>query len=497
MNRPIVLAASGLTKDFPGVRALDGVSFEVRQGEVHALAGANGAGKSTLMRILSGAERPDAGEILMHGRPVRFRSPHDALRAGVAMMHQELQPFPAMSVAENIAMGREPARGPLGWLDKAAMRRQARDLLKRLEAGIEPDRIMGTLTAAEMQTVEIAKALAWDSRVLIMDEPTSAISSREAEALFRIIGELAGRGVAVVYISHKMDEIFRLAARITVLRDGRRVATRPAAELNPESLIALMVGRELSAPQAGGQPPTGELALEVRELRQAGAFEGVSFSIRRGEILGMAGLMGAGRTAVGCALAGIEPASAGEIRVSGRPVRIRNPRDAIACGIAWVSEDRKGFGIVPRLGVKENITLASLRRFCYGPVIRRREEEQAAAAQAQALSIKTAGLDRPVQTLSGGNQQKVVLARGLLAEPQILILDEPTRGIDVAAKAEIHGLIRRLAGGGRAVLLISSETEELLALSHRILVMRQGRISGELEAQGAAAAQILRLAMPD
>lgn len=497
MSDTPVLAARCLSKAFPGVQALDGVSLDVRAGEVHALAGANGAGKSTLMRILSGAESPDSGEILMHGKPVRFRNPHDALRAGVAMMHQELQPFPAMTVAENIAMGREPVRGALGWLDRAAMRRQARELLTRLGVDIDPDRVMGTLGAGEMQTVEIAKALAWDSRVLIMDEPTSALSAREVEALFRIIGELTGRGAAIIYISHKLEEVFRMARRITVLRDGRVAASRDAAELNREKLIELMAGREVAERGEVIPPRAGTPAVEVRELRRKGAFEGVTFHIGPGEIVGFAGLMGAGRSAVGCALAGVEPADGGEIRIAGRAVNIRTPADALAHGIAWVSEDRRVFGLVPGLGVTENLTLASLRRFCRGPVLRRRAETEAAIEQARALAIKTPALDYPVRLLSGGNQQKVVLGRGLLAAPSLLILDEPTRGIDVAAKAEIHAIIRRLAAEGRAILLISSETEEILALSHRMVVMRSGRISGELGGGEATAERIMQLAMPE
>ena len=481
-----------MSKSFPGVNALDGVSLDIVPGRVHALMGENGAGKSTLMKILIGLYAPDSGEILHGGRPIRIRNPHDALRRGIAMIHQELLPFRDLTVAENISMGREPTRWFPGWLDRPAMRREAARLLGRLGAAIDPGRRMRDLSVAEMQAVEIAKALAHDAGVIIMDEPTSAISGREVEALFGVIRDLRQRGVAVIYISHKMDEIFRIADTITVLRDGRHIVTRPAGELDEAGLIGLMVGRELPARPAGRGTGAGEVVLEVRGLARPGRFRDVSFALRRGEVLGLAGLMGAGRTEVVNAIYGMPPAAGGEILVAGRPVRITSPAAAIAAGIALVSEDRKEHGFVPRMSVKHNITLAGMRSW----LIDHRAEGRIADEQIRALGIRTSGRNQAVEELSGGNQQKVVIARALLTGPDILILDEPTRGIDIGAKAEVHGIIDRLARAGKAILLVSSELPELLSLSDRLLVMREGELAGELDPRRASQEQIMRLAMP-
>jgi inositol transport system ATP-binding protein len=445
-----LLSVRHVSKSFPGIRALDDVSLDIEAGRVHAVTGENGAGKSTLMRILAGLEAPDAGEIVFNGR-----------RPGISMMHQELLPFPDLTVAENVVIGREPTRRFPGWVDRAAMRAEARRLLGRLGVEIDPGRRMGELSVAAMQAVEIARALHCGAGVLIMDEPTSALSAREAEALFEVIGELTGRGVAVVFISHKLEEIFRLAATVTVLRDGRHVATLPAADLDRERLIGLMAGRALAEAPARSERPAGESVLETRGV-----------TLRRGEILGLAGLMGSGRTELACAIA-------------------RRGRTAM------VTEDRRASGLVPTMTVRENMTLASLARWCRGPLIDRRAEEAAVEGEIRRFSIRTAGVDANVMSLSGGNQQKVVLAKALLTRPEILILDEPTRGIDVAAKAEIHALIARLAAEGMAILLVSSEIAELLALCHRILVMREGAIAAECDGRHATEEQILRHAMPN
>ncbi|MCX6903068.1 MAG: sugar ABC transporter ATP-binding protein [Verrucomicrobia bacterium] len=493
---PFALQVRNLSKSFPGVRALDNVSLEVAPGTVHAVMGENGAGKSTLMRILAGLDQPDAGEIRLKGRPAQFRTPYDALKLGLTMIHQELLPFPEMTVAENIFMGQEPTLGFLGWIDRQTLHQEARRLLERLGVRLPPARKMGELSVAEMQTVEIAKALVHRAEVIIMDEPTSAISEREVEALFRVIRDLKAQGVAVIYISHKMDEIFRLADVVTVLRDGHRVASHNIAELNESKLINLMVGRELKAVFPETPARLGQVALAVRGLSRAGKFREVNFELRQGEILGLAGLMGAGRTELAKAIYGLEPAEAGEIWVHGRRVRMNSPRQAIASGLGMVGEDRKKDGLVLMMSVQHNLTLSSLRKCCRGWFINRRQERKVADDQIRMFAIKTPHRDQPARFLSGGNQQKVVMAKTLLTDPAILILDEPTRGIDIGAKAEVYAIISQWARAGKAILMISSELPEILALSHRILVMREGTIAAELDARRTSQEEILQYAMP-
>jgi ABC-type sugar transport system ATPase subunit len=377
------------------------------------------------------------------------------------------------------------------------MHRDARELLARLGVSADPSQPMRNLSVAEQQCVEIAKALARQADLIIMDEPTSALAAHEAESLFRIILDLKKRGVAIIYISHRLPEVLQLADRITVLRDGRLVTTQPASELDENRLIALMVGRALETRDLQASSEPGEVILGVKGLTRAGSFRDISFSLRRGEILGLAGLMGAGRSDVAAAIFGLAPATAGAIFVHGRPVRIQSPGDALAHRIAMVTEDRKEYGFVPNMSVQENITLSSLRRYCRGCFLHRRAEEEAADHQIATLDVRSAGRDQPVKHLSGGNQQKVVLARALLTDPEIVILDEPTRGIDIGAKHEIHALIACLAREGKAILLVSSEMNEILALSHRILVLREGAAVAELEASAATPDEILRHAMPN
>ena len=491
MESAPLLSIRGLSKSFAGVKALEEVGFEVQAGRVHALMGENGAGKSTLMKILGGLQQQDAGEIRLSGEPVRFRSPHEALERGISMIHQELLPFRNLSVAANIAMGREKTHGFPGWLDHAAMNREAEALLGRLGLSIDPRRTMGTLSVAEMQSVEIVKALARNASVILMDEPTTALSDREVAALFAVIEGLKREGKAVIYISHKMDEIFRIADTITVMRDGRHVATRPAAEMDERELIRLMVGRD-PAPRDEQRGTAGEVLLEVRGLGFPGRFEGVDLALRRGEILGLGGLMGAGRTELAEAIYGLAPARSGEIRVAGKAVRIRSPKDALKAGIALVTEDRKRHGFIPTMPVGANLTLSSLRTRW----IDAKAEAGIAEEQIARFSIKVGDRRMPVVSLSGGNQQKVVIAKALLTEPEILILDEPTRGIDVGAKAEIHSLITGLARAGKAILVISSELPELISLSDRLLIMRQGRLAAELDPVHASPEEIMRHAMP-
>jgi inositol transport system ATP-binding protein len=490
-----VLEARELSKSFPGVDALAGVGLTVQSGMVHAVTGENGAGKSTLMNILSGLLLPDSGEILFRGRPVRLASPHEALRVGISMIHQELLPFLELTVAENIWMGRQPTGRFPGWVDERAMNREAVRLLERLGVVLPPSRRMKHLSVAEMQVVEIARALACRAEVIIMDEPTSALSEREVQRLSELIRDLKLHGVAVIYVSHKLDEIFGLADVVTVLRDGRHVATADIAALDADRLIALMVGRDLEPPPRRGAAG-GEPLLEVLGLTKPGSFREVAFTVRRGEILGLTGLMGAGRTSLIHAICGIDPAMEGEIRVSGEAKRIRSPRDAIRSGIAAVTEDRKTYGIVPAMSLKHNLTLSSLARCARGWIIDHRAEARVAEAQIRAFSIRARDAGLEAQSLSGGNQQKVVIAKALLTDPSILLLDEPTRGIDVGAKAEIHAIVRRLASEGKAIVMASSEMSEILSLSDRILVMREGRVAAELNPEHTTQEEIMKWALP-
>ena len=490
-----MLSVRELTKTFGGLPALQAVSVEFRPGEVHALMGENGAGKSTLMKILAGLQPADGGAIALRGKTVRFASPQDALAQGIAMVHQELMPIPDLDVAENLLLGLEPVNA-LGWVDRAELHREAAEWLRKLDCGLDTRQRMRRLSVAQGQVVEIAKALARQTDVLLLDEPTAALSDHEVTALFKAIDVLRRRGVAIVYTTHKMDEVFRLADRVTVLRDGRLVRTGAASELTPDALITHMVGRELAQvfPPVVGVP--GDVVLEVAGLTREPAYRNISFSLRRGEVLGLAGLMGAGRTEIAEALFGLRPAHAGEIRLHGRTVRLTSPGDALAAGIGMVTEDRKGLGILPAMSVRSNLTLSSLGRFSGLTGLDAASEARTADEQIRAFAIKTSGREQPIGQLSGGNQQKVLLARTLLPGPDLVILDEPTRGIDIGAKAEIYALIGRLAAEGKAVLLISSELPEVLSLTHRLLVLRQGELTAELDPRCATQEEILRHAIP-
>ena len=490
-----MLRALELRKDFGGLTVLQPTSVEFRPGEVHALMGENGAGKSTLMKVLAGLYRPDGGHVEWRGQRVEFGSPHDALVAGIAMIHQELMPIPDLTVAENITLGAEPC-GRLGRIDRAAQSRRATELLAELEADIDPSRLMRTLTVAQTQVVEIAKALGRNADVILMDEPTAALSDHEVAALFRTIARLKARGVAIVYTTHKMDEVFRLADRISVLRDGRLVESSLADEFDPAKLIRLMVGRELSDVFPTRQTPTDEILLEVSGLTREPAYRDVSFTVRRGEVVALAGLMGAGRTEVVSALYGLQPATSGVITLKGRQRNIRRPLDALSAGIGMVTEDRKGLGLIPALGVGQNITLSALRNFSKGQLLDHSAEADAVGTQMAEFSVKASGPTQPIAQLSGGNQQKALLARCLLGAPELIILDEPTRGIDIGAKAEIYALIQQLARAGKAVLLVSSELPEVLSLAHRIVVLRRGSVAVTLDAPTTDQETVLRHAMP-
>ena len=490
-----MLRALELRKDFGGLTVLYPVSVDFRPGEVHALMGENGAGKSTLMKVLAGLYRPDGGHIEWRGVHADFASPHDALVAGIAMIHQELMPIPDLTVAENITLGSEPCSS-FGRVDRAAQLARAQALLGELEADIDPSRLMRTLTVAQTQVVEIAKALGRNADVILMDEPTAALSDQEVAALFRAIARLKARGVAIVYTTHKMDEVFRLADRISVLRDGSLIGTAPASEMNPAKLITMMVGRELADIFPVRQPPTDEVLLEVSDLTHEPAYRDVSFQIRRGEVVALAGLMGAGRTEVVSAIYGLQPASSGQISLNRRTLSILSPQDALAAGIGMVTEDRKGLGLIPALGVGQNITLTALRDLSNGPLLNHRAEADAVNSWMAEFAVKASSHAQPIAQLSGGNQQKALLARCLLGDPELIILDEPTRGIDIGAKAEIYALIQKLARAGKAVLLVSSELPEVLSLAHRIVVLRRGSVSATLDAATTNQETVLRHSMP-
>ena len=487
-----LLEAIGVSKQFPGVKALEDVTLRLRPGSVHALMGENGAGKSTLMKILAGVIQPTTGEIRAGGQPRRFSGPRDAQDCGIAMIHQELNLVPHMTVAENIWVGREPRR--FGFVDHAALRRRTVALLEQLGLQLDPDEQVGNLVVANQQMVEIAKAVSYESRVLIMDEPTSSLTEHEAAHLFRIIRRLRDQGKAIVYISHKMGEIFAISDEISVFRDGRHVATDAVSAFDQNRLITLMVGRELTHLFPKGEAKIGDTVLSARGLSLDGVFRDVSFDLRRGEILGMAGLVGAGRTNVAETLFGVTPATAGEVLIDNKPVRITHPAQALRHGMALLTEDRKLNGLFLMLSVLENMQIASVRNHSGQGFVQQSKLSATCAEMVRALRVKTPGLDETVENLSGGNQQKVLIARWLMTKPRILILDEPTRGVDVGAKAEIHRLMSELAEQGLAIIMISSELPEVLGMSDRIMVMHEGRASGFLDRAEATQEKIMQLA---
>ncbi|SEA17328.1 sugar ABC transporter ATP-binding protein [Paraburkholderia sartisoli] len=493
-----LVSVNRLSKSFPGVRALHEVQFELMAGEVHALMGENGAGKSTLMKILAGVYTRDSGDILHDGQPVEFMSPREAQAMGVGIIHQELQLMNHLTVAQNMFIGREP-RGRLGlFLDEDKLNAQAREILTSMHLRLDPRAMVGSLTVASQQMVEIAKALSFDSRVLIMDEPTSALNDAEIAELFRIIRQQRDRGVGIIYISHKMDELKQIADRVTVLRDGEYVATVSARDTSVEAIIGMMVGRTLTdvapTPRTADKD-TGEVALEVKHLTAGALVKDVSFTLRKGEILGFAGLMGAGRTEVARAVFGADPVESGEILVHGVKAAIRKPSDAVAHGIGYLSEDRKRFGLATGMDVESNIVMSNLRKFLsLNFFLRRARIRRTASHFIDLLSIRTPSATQQVGLLSGGNQQKVVIAKWLERDCDVLFFDEPTRGIDVGAKSEIYKLLRSLAGQGKAIVMISSELPEILRMSDRIVVMCEGRITGELPAVDATQERIMQLA---
>ncbi len=488
-----LLEVVGVTKRFPGVTALDNVRLSVHRGEVLALMGENGAGKSTLMKIIAGIHQPDSGELRLRGATIALDNPLAALEAGIAMIHQELNLMPHMTIAENIWIGREPL-SPWHLVDHGAMHRATAQLLARLRIDLSPDDLVGELSIASRQMVEIAKAVSYNSDILIMDEPTSAITEKEVAHLFSIIQDLKAQGKAIVYITHKMDEVFAIADQVAVFRDGCFIGQYPASSLDGDHLITLMVGRELTQLFPQRTQPLGDVRLAARNLGLAGVFEGVSFELRAGEVLGIAGLMGAGRTNIAETLFGITPATQGEIFVDGQPVHMNAPGQAIELGMALLTEDRKLTGLFPCLSVLENMEVAVLPSYVGHGFVHQKALRLLCEDMCKRLRVKTPSLDQCIDSLSGGNQQKALLARWLMTKPRVLILDEPTRGVDVGAKAEIYRLIAQLADEGLAVIMISSELPEVLGMSDRVMVMHEGHMTGILDRADATQERIMHLA---
>lgn len=484
----------GIEKSFPGVRALRSGRLHLRPGEIHALVGENGAGKSTLIKILSGAQQPDAGEIRLNGRTVRIRSPHQGLALGIAVIYQEFNLVPTQTVRENLFLGRERAR--FGLSDDRREAVEASRLFEKLGVRIDLHRLCRELSVAEQQLVEIAKAVACEARILVMDEPTAALSEHEVIRLFALVRDLKRQGVTILYVSHRLDEIFALCDRVTVMRDGEHTATGEIRDVTRQQLIEWMVGRRIEAEFPKRIANIGEARLKVENLSRGESVRQVSFEIRRGEILGLAGLVGAGRTETARLLFGADRADSGTISLDGKPLRLDSPRAAIAAGICLLTEDRKNQGLVPGHSVLENFGLPNLERFSRTGFIREREERDAFARYKRELSIKVSHDGQAARNLSGGNQQKVVLAKWLQADTQVIIFDEPTRGVDVGARVEIYLLMHALAASGKCVFMISSELPEILGLSDRILVLRRGRITGEISNVADATQQeVLNLAM--
>ncbi|MGE0281910.1 MAG: sugar ABC transporter ATP-binding protein [Rhizobiaceae bacterium] len=472
---------SGITKSFVGVKVLKDVSFDVRPGEVHALLGENGAGKSTLIKILSGLYTPDAGTITIDGKEQKFSSTRDATAAGIATVYQELLLFPELSVAENVFLGNYP-RTAAGIIDWAKVRSRTRELLDSLDTpDLDVDAKVLTLSVAQRQRVEIAKALSKDARILIMDEPTASLVESDVQRLMDVVRQLRSRGVGIIYVSHRMPEIFALADRVTVLRDGAFVATKDIGEVTEAKLISLMVGRDIESLFPKVDVPIGETVLEVKNLNHGRHVRDISFVLRKGEILGVAGLVGSGRTELALTLFGMTPATAGEIVLNGKQVAIRSPIQARDLGIAYVPEDRGLQGLVKPMAIRKNVTMATIEKVSNGIFIRAAEEAKRTAAAIKRLGVRCRDGDQPVGQLSGGNQQKVVIAKWLETHPRVLILDEPTRGVDVGAKSEIHTIMGELVKQGVAILMISSELPEVIGMSDRILVMSGGRITDVID----------------
>jgi len=492
-NSQNILQVQNLSKSFLGVKALDNIQFGLQKGEVHALMGENGAGKSTFMKILMGLLKPDSGEIIFEGEVLKSHNVHENLQKGISMIHQEILVVPELTVAQNIFLGRET--NYRSWLNDKAINQKAQEILDAIGIKINAQTKIKNLSIAEMQMVEIAKAISNNAKVIIMDEPTSALTDNEVAMLFKIIKDLKAKGVAIIYISHKMDEIYEITDRITVLRDGQYIATKNTNELDKNALIALMVGRQINDLFLENNSIKGESILSVQNLNKKGKFKDINFEVHAGEVLGIAGLMGAGRTEIARAIFGLDKYDSGEIIIKGNKVEIKSPEDAIKNGIGYVSEDRKALGFIPALSIKENISLSSLGNFAKTWFVNASNEHEAATRLSTDLKIKSTSINQKVMTLSGGNQQKVVIGKVLLTAPSLIILDEPTRGIDIGAKFEIYKLINQLTDKGIAVIMISSELPEILGMSDRIMVLSKGKQTALLSKQEATQEKIMQYAV--
>jgi len=488
---------SGISKRFPGVTALDSVDFDVARGEVVAMVGENGAGKSTLMKILAGIHPPDSGTIRIHGEPVSLRSPRDAARHGVGIIHQELEIIDSLDIAANVFLGREPTfGGPLRFIDRRRIEADTTAVLARLDLRLSPRILLRELSTAHQQMVEIARAISLRAQILIMDEPTSSLTLTETEQLFRVVRDLRAEGVSVIYISHRLNEVIELADRVVVLRDGRNAGTLVRGAIGHDEMVRMMVGRDVNNFYMHHESSAEDICFEVKQMRtQRYPDCEVSLSVRRGEILGLAGLVGAGRSELAAAIYGVDRPLSGSIRIEGETIPIHSPRDAIRRGIYLIPEDRRAFGLITAMTVRENITLPALEKYSAAGLIQRSAEDAVSQKMCAELKIKTPSSEATVSNLSGGNQQKVVLAKWLSLGPKVILFDEPTRGIDVGAKAEIYQLMRRLADRGVALLMISSDMEEILGNSDRVAVMHEGRVSGVLERAECSQEAIMRLAV--
>jgi rhamnose transport system ATP-binding protein len=484
------LELRSIAKSFGSVVALANGTVDIRGGEIHALVGENGAGKSTMVKIIAGIYQPDSGEIFLHGQPTHIRDAAGAKADGISVIYQEPTLFPDLSVAENIFMGRQP-RGRLGLVDRAKMRADARELFSRLGVPIDPDRVAEGLSIADQQIIEIAKAISMDAKILVMDEPTAALSGAEVERLFEVARGLRDRGAGILFISHRFDEIFGLCDRITVMRDGAFVATHDVADITVDGLVREMVGRDISALYPKQEAALGDVVVSVHDLTSAGVFEGISFDVRSGEIVALSGLVGAGRTEVARAVFGIDSYDSGSVTIGGKPLRKHSPQAAIDAGMGFVPEDRRKQGLVMDLSVAKNATLTLRNQLARFGLISSKAERATAQTWTQRLQVKAGSMDLAVSTLSGGNQQKVVLAKWLATNPRFLIVDEPTRGIDVGTKSEVHRLISELAGQGIAVLMISSELPEVLGMADTILVMHEGQITAKIARADATAESVM------